>query len=221
MKVCSERTQRSLEGVRLRLLGRGLAALVLVTGASAVRAQETAAAVRAQETVVVSPDVTLDVVLVYGSADEGAIDPGLSEMQEYLQTRLPMRFGTLEKFGSKTVELELGEPFDVPLPSGSEKVNVLPIAIVNGYLHLYLEMPGVNTRLQIKSGRPVILGGPTFKNGHMLVEITSTFSAGTPSDLDLDEIEGQPSAPSGLPSRLADRPNPSIEIENVGGESPR
>jgi len=143
MKPCGERVQRSVLGICLGEVGRGLTAMALVACASA-------SVVRAEEAQRAS-DVTLDVVLVYGSADEGAVDPGLSGMQEYLQSRLPMRFGTLEKFDSKSVELELGEPFDLPLPSGSELVNVLPIAIVNGYLHLYLEMPGVNTRLQIKS----------------------------------------------------------------------
>jgi len=175
------------------------------------------------------PEVKIDVALVYGSADEGPIDSELSSMRTFLEKQLPMHFGTLERLDSKQFALALGETAGFPLPSGSE-VNVLPIAIVNGRLHLYLEMPGLNTRLQIANGRPVILGGPAYQNGHMLVELTTRFNPGSaPADTGAEEGDGdgdeatppaQPrlERPEPPASRRAEAQPPKLDVEPVSAE---
>jgi hypothetical protein len=105
--------------------------------------------------------------------------------------------GTLRTVGSKRFDLPLGQKAEVPLPTGSA-VQFLPIAIVDGRLHMHLEMPGVNTRLQVKSGRRVVLGGPPYEDGVVIVELTPTF----------DTIEPGPEPVRPPASRVVQQPKP-------------
>jgi hypothetical protein len=176
-----------------------LAAVALVaSGALSGRAQESA------------QTIAMEVVLVYGSADDGGIDPDLIGMQEYLQRRLPMRFGTLQTVDAKRFELELGEPAGLPLPTGSS-VRLLPIAIVGDRLHVHLEMPGVSTRLQVQNDRRVVLGGPRYKDGLVIVELTPLFKPEPASPG--ARVEQQP----GTPQREPRTPS----VERVGQKRPQ
>jgi hypothetical protein len=187
-----------------------VAAALVASGAWSASAQEPAAS-----------DVSVEVLLIYGSADEGKIDAELTATHDYLKSILPMRFGTLQRFDSKRVELMLGQLGGVALPSGAE-VRFLPIAIVDGRLHMHLEMPGMNTRLQIPSGRTLILGGPRYENGLVIVELRPTFAvpAGTPGAPVPDE--GPETTPRPPASRVVQQPNslPSSAppVRRVGAE---
>jgi hypothetical protein len=175
-----------------------VAGLLAATGALSARAQAAS-----------SPNVGIDVVLVYGSAQEGAVDVGLLSMQEHLQRRLPMRFGTLQTFDSKHFDLPMGKLAEMRLPDGSA-VRILPIAVVDGRLQMHLDMPGVSTRLQVQSGRPVIMGGQRYQNGVVFVQLTSSFAGAAPTE---DNVPGagpekprEPQLPRPPASRVVEQP---------------
>ncbi len=176
-------------------------------------------AARAQAPEPAAVSVAIEVRLIYGSADEGEIDAELASTHEYLTRVLPMQFGTLRGFDSRRVELQLGQRGDVPLPTGSD-LQLLPIAIVDGRLHMHLEMPGMNTRLRIPSGRPLIIGGPRYENGFVIVELRPVFSPGAGEPVaPLPEAPAEPRPPA---SRVVQQPNSlpagAPAVRRVGAE---
>jgi hypothetical protein len=84
-------------------------------------------------------------------------------------------------------------------------VRFLPIQIVDQRLHLHFSMPRMSTRLQLRSGRPLIAGGPPYQDGLIIVQLTPTFEAQEPGALapapapDVD-LGSPPAAPRGSPA---------------------
>jgi len=141
------------------LPGLGLFALSLVLGA--------AGRAPAQD----ANPVDLELRVIYARKEKGVIDADCRDLKE----RLPMPFGSLQTVQSERFRLEPGHAAEFALPTG-RPVRVLPVSIVGSRLHLYFEMSGVmNTRLQMLSGRPVIVGGEKHDGGHLILELTPTF----------------------------------------------
>lgn len=143
----------------LALAGLGLFALSLVLGA--------AGPAPAQE----ATPIDLEVRVIYARKEKGVVDPDCRDIQK----RLPIPFGSLQVVQSQSFRLEPGRAAQFELPTG-RPVRMLPVSIVGQRLHVYFEMSGVmNTRLQLVSGRPVIVGGEKHDGGQLILELTPTF----------------------------------------------
>ncbi len=96
----------------------------------------------------------------------------LRRLQRRLKKRLgPIRVGSLRKVGNWAFHLRMGQAGALALPTGAQ-LRIVPLSIIRERLHLRVQLPGVvNTRLQMTSGRPVIVGGPRHKGGNLIVQI--------------------------------------------------
>jgi hypothetical protein len=117
--------------------------------------------------------VQFEVMVAQAFDREGSIDPSCQELSK----RLPMRYGTIRMVRHRNFDLDLGKAATVQLPSG-RLLSFLPIQVINRRLHLQYRMSNVvNTRLQLVSGKPVILGGEPFDGGFLIVQLTPSFAA--------------------------------------------
>jgi len=116
-------------------------------------------------------EVEFEVNVCLASKEEGGVDPECQSMQE----QLPVRFGTLRLQQRANFALAFGEPHGLALPSGSQLL-FRPISIVDRKLQMHVQMPGVvNTRVQLGSGRSIILAGVRHNLGNLIVELRPTF----------------------------------------------
>jgi hypothetical protein len=116
--------------------------------------------------------VQFDLMVAQALEQEGPVDPACRQLSQ----RLPMRYGTLRMVQHKVVDLDLGKHAAVQLPSG-RVLSFLPIQIVDRRLHVHYRMGDlVSTRLQLVSGKPVILGGEPFEGGTLIVQLTPSFA---------------------------------------------
>ncbi len=143
----------------LALPGLGLFALSLVLGgAGRAPAQD-------------ATTIDLELRVIYARKEKGVVDPDCRDLQK----RLPMPFGSLQTVQSENFRLEPGDAAQFELPTG-RPVRMVPVSIVGSRLHIYFEMSGVmNARLQMVSGRPVIVGGEKHDGGQLILELTPNF----------------------------------------------
>ena len=127
--------------------------------------------------------IAFDVQVVHGTNEhEKASDPRCAEIKK----TLPIQFKTLEEVRREQLTTTLGQARGMNLPSG-RRMNLVPISVVDNRLNLLLKMDGlVHTRLQLVSGRPVIVGGEPYQGGKIIIKMTPTFE--------------QPSVPAGSPA---------------------
>jgi hypothetical protein len=150
-------------GLLLALLGMTLGASV----AGDARAQEEAASSFAGDI----PPIELHVSVVFASEQPGEIEPACLD----LSRRLPMKFGSIRMVREERLRVPFGETASFGLPEG-EEIRVLPISVHRNQLHLLFEMPGVmSTRMQLSSGRPVILGGIRRGDGLLIIQVQPDF----------------------------------------------
>jgi len=143
--------------------------------------------------------VELELRVIYATKAEGVVDPDCVDIQK----RLPMTFGSLQTVQSERFRLDTGEAARFELPTGRQ-VNMVPVSVIGPHLHIQFQMSGVmNTRLQMVSGRPVIVGGERHGVGQLILELTPSF----------DALEGpsapsiaQPNGPSVRPVRATPKP---------------
>lgn len=155
--------------------GLGLVGLLGVVGLTGLLS--VAASARADEERIVD----LELRVIYATKEKGAVDPDCVDIQK----RLPMNFGSLRTVQSERFSLETGDAARFELPTG-RPVTMLPVSVIGPHLHIHFQMAGVmNTRLQMESGRPVIVGGERHGDGQLILELTPSFTT----------LDG-PSAPS-------------------------
>jgi hypothetical protein len=112
--------------------------------------------------------VAVRVLVAHAAQGEGKVDPECESLRKQLG---PMRFGSLHAVATRHFMLRMGENGAIALPTGAD-LRIVPLAIIRKRLNLRVEVPGVvNTRLQMTSGRPVIVGGPRHKGGHLIIQI--------------------------------------------------
>ncbi len=118
------------------------------------------------------PQVTVRVLIAHAMKEGSQTDPRCEQLRKRLG---PMRFGSLRAVQERQFLLHMGENGAMVLPTGA-RLRVVPLSIVRKRLNVRVEVPGVvNTRLQMTSGRPVIVGGPRHSGGHLIVEITPEY----------------------------------------------
>ena len=117
--------------------------------------------------------IEVEVRVIYATQEKGVIDPDCVGMQK----RLPMQFGSMQVVQSQRFRLAPGEPAQFELPTG-RSVRLVPVSVIGPHVHIHFQMSGVlDTRLQMVSGRPVIVGGEKHDRGHLILELTPVFDA--------------------------------------------
>ena len=115
--------------------------------------------------------IDLEMRVIYAVKSKGVVDPDCREIQK----RLPMSFGSLQTVQSEHFELAPGSPAEFELPTG-RAVRMMPVSIVGSRLHIHFELSGImSTRMQMVSGRPVIVGGEKYGDGQLILELTPSF----------------------------------------------
>ena len=118
------------------------------------------------------PQVAVRVLVAHALKEGSLVDPRCEQLRKRLG---PMRFGSLRAVQERQFLLHMGENGAVTLPTGA-RLKIVPLSIVRKRLNVRVEVPGVvNTRLQMTSGRPVIVGGPRHDGGHLIVQITPEY----------------------------------------------
>jgi hypothetical protein len=112
--------------------------------------------------------VHIQVFIAHASPSGNEVDPECSRLKKRLG---PMKVGSLHKVGNQAFDLRFGEAGDMSLPTGA-KLRIVPLSIIRERLHLRVQVPGmVNTRLEMTSGSPVIVGGPKHRGGNLILQI--------------------------------------------------
>jgi hypothetical protein len=114
-------------------------------------------------------------MVVQVDSQKGTDDAECRGMRKHLG---PMQAGALHMVEKRQYRLRFGENGAVLLPAGGE-IRMMPIGIHSRRLSMQIQMPGrVNTHLRMRAGKPVIFGGPRYKDGHLLVQIVPEFQTG-------------------------------------------
>jgi hypothetical protein len=138
----------------------------------AVLALAVAVAAEAEAQAPVKRTVFVQVMVVQAGPQSGNDDPQCRELRKQLG---PMHVGSLRMVQKIQYQLRFGENGAVLLPAGGE-IRLTPINIHARRLNMQLQMPGrMDTHLRMRAGKPVIVGGPRYKNGHLLVQIVPQF----------------------------------------------
>lgn len=122
-----------------------------------------------------SEPIAFDVQVVHGSNHEGkgVVDPACNE----IKARLPVQFNSLQMVTHRQMKLKFGESGRVDLPTG-RNFTLMPISIVRDRLHVHFQIKDlVDTRLQLRSGRPVIVGGQAWDDGKLIIMLKPAFKA--------------------------------------------
>lgn len=122
-----------------------------------------------------SEPIEFEIQVVHGSNHEGQgrVDPACNEIKR----RLPMQFDSLQMVSQRKLSLKFGELGQVSLPTG-RNLSLIPISIVRDRLHVHFQIKDlVDTRLQLRSGRPVIVGGQAWDEGKLIIMLKPAFKA--------------------------------------------
>ena len=131
-----------------------------------------AGAASAQQAAPDIPPITFKISIARAHPQEGGITPDCVE----LARRLPMRFGSISGCAPTVFHVPFGERAELALPTGSS-IRVLPVTVLRDHLHMQFELPGVvNTRLQMRHGRPVIVGGLPHEGGLLIIQVVPEFA---------------------------------------------
>ncbi len=131
-----------------------------------------AGAAAAQQAEPEIPPITFKISLARALPQEGGISPDCME----LARRLPMRFGSITRCAPTIFRVPFGEHAELALPTGSS-IRVVPVTVLRDHLHMQFELPGVvNTRLQMRHGRPVIIGGIPHEGGLLIIQVVPEFA---------------------------------------------
>jgi len=147
-----------------------LAVLVAVALAPSLSRAQAPAAEASAEPVAFEINVCL-------ASDQGS---GVDPECESLQDQLPVRFNSMRVQHHEVLQVPIGTPTAVALPTGSQ-IQFRPITFVSSLLHMHVAMPGVvDTRAQVTSGHSIIVAGMRHESGRLIIELRPTFSAPTP-----------------------------------------
>ena len=124
------------------------------------------------------PTVTLLAQVFLASNQPGpAPDPRLASLIAELRKALP--YSTFQLLGAPSGRVGLGQSWRAELPPGGRTLELTPTAIDRGTIQLQARIVQasetlVNTTLRLQSGGPpVVIGGPAYQNGVLVIVIST------------------------------------------------
>lgn len=119
--------------------------------------------------------VSLDIQVVYASMEKQYVDPTLIGLQKKL-IRL-FNYSSFEIISKHREDALKGEKslFNIP---GGRKLEIVPVEVKNESVHLVVKIFGekralVKTALGLERGSIVMLGGPRFKDGVLIILLSA------------------------------------------------
>jgi hypothetical protein len=118
----------------------------------------------------------IEVRIIHASNADKAFDPRLMDLQKDLQTLNYMSFEQLDTVG---LSLDKGKTGKVNLPGG-RIMELTPADFEKGKINMNVKIMEkgssiLTTRLRIANHGTVILGGPSYKQGFLVLAITANF----------------------------------------------
>jgi hypothetical protein len=116
------------------------------------------------------------VQVIYAANEPGGVDRRLGNLAGELEKTF--RYSKYELLDSPRGSAALNQGWRTALP-GNRSLDVLPTAIQGDQYTLTVRVLGpggqalVNTRVRLRSGRTVLVGGPTHAKGVLIIAITA------------------------------------------------
>jgi len=120
--------------------------------------------------------VPLKVQVIYAANEPGGVDSRLGSLAGELQKTF--RYSKYELLDSPQGSAPLNQAWRTALP-GDRSLEITPTAIQDGEYTLSVRVQAsggqslVNTRVKLKAGRSVLVGGPTHQKGVLIIAITA------------------------------------------------
>lgn len=120
--------------------------------------------------------VPLKVQVIYAANEPGGVDGRLGTLAAELQKTF--RYSKYELLDSPQGSAPLNQGWRTALP-GDRLLEITPTAIKDGEYTLTVRVQTsggqamVNTRVKLKAGRTVLVGGPTHQKGVLIIAITA------------------------------------------------
>lgn len=120
--------------------------------------------------------VPLKVQVIYAANEAGGVDGRLGTLAAELQKTF--RYSKYELLDSPQGSAAVNQGWRTGLP-GDRSLEITPTAIKDGEYTLTVRVQAsggqalVNTRVKLKAGRTVLVGGPTHQKGVLIIAITA------------------------------------------------
>jgi hypothetical protein len=120
--------------------------------------------------------VPLKVQVIYAANEAGGVDSRLGALAAELQKTF--RYSKYELLDSPQGSAPLNQGWRTALP-GDRLLEITPTAIQDGEYTIAIRVQAsggqalVNTRIKLKAGRSVLVGGPTHQKGVLIIAITA------------------------------------------------
>jgi hypothetical protein len=120
--------------------------------------------------------VPLKVQVIYAANEPGGVDSRLGSLAGELQKTF--RYSKYELLDSPQGSAPVNQAWRTALPDG-RSLEITPTAIQGDEYSLTVNVQGpggqalVNTRIKLKAGRSVLVGGPTHQKGVLIIAITA------------------------------------------------
>jgi len=120
--------------------------------------------------------VPLKVQVIYAANEPGGVDSRLGTLAAELEKTF--RYSKYELLDSPQGSAPLNQSWRTSLP-GDRSLEITPTAIQDGEYTLSVRVQAssgqalVNTRIKLKAGRSVLVGGPTHQKGVLIIAITA------------------------------------------------
>lgn len=121
------------------------------------------------------PTVSIEVAIAHASHEGKSIDPALSKLKSKLQSMF--NYSSYKMLDRQKRSLGVGETGEIPLP-GNRILKATPASIEGSKIKLDVQIleGGKNkltTALGLNRGGMVLVGGPTYQNGVLILVISA------------------------------------------------
>ncbi|MBI5379642.1 MAG: hypothetical protein HZA23_05745 [Nitrospirae bacterium] len=116
----------------------------------------------------------VEVRVIYGTHAERGLDPQLQSLQGELR---PLNYSAYRLLDRRSFRLPFGRSWEVSLPDDRVLI-IVPRNAERGMINLRVMVAGrggtvVNTTLRLASGGTVIVGGPAYRQGVLILAVTA------------------------------------------------
>jgi hypothetical protein len=122
-----------------------------------------------------APSVSIEVAVAHASHEGSAIDPALSKMKSRLQSMF--NYTAYKMLDRQKRTIAVGGTGEIPLP-GNRILKATPASLEGGKIKLNIQIleggkDKLTTSLGLNKGGMVLVGGPAYQNGVLILIISA------------------------------------------------